>query len=443
MQIFLSHSSRQKPLVREVRKAFPTHISTWLDEEKLLLGDEMSLTLESAIRSETDYLLLFLDDWAARSTWVERELRWAAERERELGRAFVLVVVLDETAISLGPLDVSSRKYLKLTDFSDASVRALGQSVVSELFALICRDLQRSHNPKPTTPSKLLADADTLLAASANLVRKAVFPHRQSNPIPVETLREVVNSQSSEVIGADEFQTLLNAIVQRNLVPGLAYDGYELFLVEEHAQWKRELNHEQKVKVARSAASLIKNGMSVFLDAGSTTEEIAKILCRRIETRALTKISIATTSITHADLISDCCVAMGFDDEFSAVRLFVPGGQVRPGTQAIIPLPLEQQQLSKIALHLGGFDIGIVGVNGVHTTGGLTTHENSEALNKIDILRESRVKVVVCDSSKVGITLERKFADFQDDVLLVVNNDTDNRHLADLVLAHPTKVRIA
>jgi hypothetical protein len=42
MQIFLSHSSRQKPLVREVMRNLPEYLGLWIDEQKLLFGDNQS-----------------------------------------------------------------------------------------------------------------------------------------------------------------------------------------------------------------------------------------------------------------------------------------------------------------------------------------------------------------------------------------------------------------
>ena len=50
MRIFFSHSSGQKPLVREIRKILPDHINTWIDEDKLLIGDSIEQSLENAIK---------------------------------------------------------------------------------------------------------------------------------------------------------------------------------------------------------------------------------------------------------------------------------------------------------------------------------------------------------------------------------------------------------
>jgi hypothetical protein len=60
MQIFLSHSSRQKPLVREIKNGLPEHLGSWLDEEKLLFGDSIPQSIESVIKSDTDYVLMFI-----------------------------------------------------------------------------------------------------------------------------------------------------------------------------------------------------------------------------------------------------------------------------------------------------------------------------------------------------------------------------------------------
>jgi DeoR/GlpR family transcriptional regulator of sugar metabolism len=304
--------------------------------------------------------------------------------------------------------------------------------------------MERLRKPKPKTPSATIADADTLLRTQAALIQKAVFPHRKSNPISLETLREVMNSQSDTPIGAKEFESMLSSVVQRNLIPGLSYDGFALFLFEEHASWKVEMQHQKKERIGRKAAVFIQNGMKIILDAGSTIEEIVRLLCKKIENRALTKITIATISINIADMISDCCVSMGFDDDFSAVRLYVPGGQIRPSTQAIIPAyGTERGQIQRLADHLGGFDLAIIGVNGIDADAGFTTHGNAEASNKVDIARASTSRIVVGDSSKIGIVLEYKFADFDEDLKFVVDDDPNSQKLCDVLGSRASKIILA
>ncbi|MBI3528137.1 MAG: TIR domain-containing protein [Betaproteobacteria bacterium] len=445
MQIFLSHSSKQKPLVREIRRYLPAYLGSWIDEKQLLFGDNIGTSIEATIKSDMDYVLLFIDEHAATSSWVAKELEWALQAEKILGRTILLPIVIAENALrDIGSIEIQNRKHLKLKDFQESSVRALADSIASDLFALVCRDMDRLRTPKPKTPSATIADADALLSAHAALIRKIVFPHRKPNPISRETLRNVVNSQDAEPIGADEFEKVLSSVVQRNLIPGLLYDGFELFLLEEHASWKSEVHHQRKEKVGRKAVGFIQNGMKIILDAGSTVEEVVRLLCKKIENRALTKLTIATTSINIADMISDCCVSMGFDDNFSAVRLYVPGGQVRPSTQAIVPMfGSERGQIQRLADQIGGFDLSIIGVNGIDATAGFTTHDNAEAMNKIDLARASGSRLIVGDSSKIGIVLEYKFADLEEEFKLIVDNNQESQELCNCLGSRASKIILA
>lgn len=431
MQIFLSHSSKQKPLVREIKKNLPEHLDAWIDEERLLIGDNLRVSLETVIKTDTDYLLIFLDDDASESAWVRDELRWALQAEKTSDRTIVLPVLLDDAfPDAIDDVELQNRKYLKLKDFHESSVRALAESITSELFALVCRDMQRLRRPKPPDALATISNADALVQQQAAIIQKAVFPHRRGNPVGVDTLRGVIAELSEYKFDEQEFERILKIVAQRNLIPGLVYDGFEIYLQEEHASWKAEIEHKNKLRIGRRVAGMIENGMRVLIDAGSTTEEVVKILCTRIENRALTRISIATTSVNIADMISDCCVKMGFDDDFSAVRLFIPGGQIRPSTQAIVSSPEEsRRQLNALRELVGGFDLGIVGVNGVEIAGGFTTHANSEADNKRSILQLTDARLIVGDSSKVGLRLESAFATFDDDVRFVVDGDPQNERL--------------
>jgi DeoR/GlpR family transcriptional regulator of sugar metabolism len=445
MRIFLSHSSRQKPLVREVRNHLPHHLATWLDEERLLFGDAITSSLEKTIKTDSDYVLLFLDHAAAMSPWVRQELRWALAAEVDQRRTIVLPILVDSDALPLlEHPELEHRRHLRLGDYTETAVRSLAETISGELFALICRDMDRLHKPAPKSQLDTIADAETLLKANATLIQKAVFPHRQSNPISRAKLLEILNAYTAQRLSEDAFDALIASVQHRGLIPGLSYDGFEAFLVEEHSSWKADVEHDKKEKIGRKVVTAIKNGMKVFLDAGSTTEEIVRLLCRKIESRLLTNALIATTSVNIADMISDCCVRMGFDDDFSAVRLFIPGGRIRPNTQAIVGafgnVPRQILSLSEL---VDGFDLCVVGVNGVDSAGGFTTHANDESLNKMDILSVSAKRFIAGDSSKLGIVLPCRFAGFHDAVTLVVDNDPVNEHLAKILRDHPEKVLLA
>ena len=278
-------------------------------------------SLESVIKTDVDYVLLFLDENAANSEWVRKEIKWAIETENKLSRSFLLPVVIDDPAVAVMIPELANRKYLQVKDFNEDYINGLSSAISSELFALVCRDLHQSREQKNIKKADTITEAEDYLNNFKAMVTKIVFPHRRGNPITKSVLLECLNEDLGESkITVKELDSILNAITQRGLIPGLSYDGYELFLSREHVQWKTGFGREGKIKIARKTSSMIRSGHSVYIDAGSTTEEVVKILCQRIETRTLTHMVIATTSVNHAGIISDCCVSMGFDDDYSAVE---------------------------------------------------------------------------------------------------------------------------
>lgn len=441
MRIFLSHASRQKPIVREIRGHLPPFLGTWLDEEHLLFGDDLASSIREAITVETDYVLLFVDERSVSSSWVRREVAWALEVEATARRQFLLPVLLEEVdASAIDRLQFRERRFLRLLDYTEQSVRSLAKGIGEALFALVVRDMQRLHNPDPKNAMDRMRESELMLKEHAALIHKVVFPHRESNPLAFSKLHEIVRGHQGSELSASDFREIMEQVAHRALIPGLSYDGEVAYLVEEHAQWKRELNRERKEKIGRRASAFVLNGARVLLDAGSTTEEVARVLCRRIETRAITRITIGTTSANIADMVSDCCVRMGFDDDYSAVVLLIPGGRIRPNTQAIVPLRGRRSDIVDLADEVGGFDLGFVGVNGVHTSGGFTTHANEERKNKAEILKVAKRNFVIGDSSKAGIVLEERFGGFEDDFKWIVDQDLENAVLQTLVERHSASI---
>ena len=137
MKIFLSHYSRDKPLVNDFKELLPPFLSTWLDDESLSWGDQFATELRSTIQSGVDFLLIFLDNESLNSAWVRQELDWAIQRERELKRTFVLPVLLPQVLSEKLPPELSERLFLRLSDYSRASIEALAKRATEKLFQLV------------------------------------------------------------------------------------------------------------------------------------------------------------------------------------------------------------------------------------------------------------------------------------------------------------------
>lgn len=173
MRIFLSHSGRDKALVREIRDHFPPWLDAWIDEERLLIGTDLLPALKDAIDSEVDYVVVILGEKAADSSWVKQEVQWALQQEQELGRTFLLPIVLDNTRERLPELGLSERLTLEMADYTESGTRFLAERLVTHLggwmseqlsIAAITRANSGARDPLRRVAEQVLAIIDDIPA---------------------------------------------------------------------------------------------------------------------------------------------------------------------------------------------------------------------------------------------------------------------------------------
>src|SRR5437660_9045587 len=82
--VFISHSSKDAVLVRELRQSLESlGIETWADSERLSGGDILSTAIQAAI-GKADYFLAVVSLHALNSDWVQREIRHAKESVKKI-----------------------------------------------------------------------------------------------------------------------------------------------------------------------------------------------------------------------------------------------------------------------------------------------------------------------------------------------------------------------
>ncbi len=137
VKIFFSHSSRDKPLLREVVRNLPSEVRAWIDEKELRIGHDLYTSIRSAIATEADFVVIFVGPEAVQSKWVRRELDWARRREEELNRVFVLPVIVDRNSWNQLPRKFQNRKYLTCSDFTEVGISDFSKRLVDELSSLV------------------------------------------------------------------------------------------------------------------------------------------------------------------------------------------------------------------------------------------------------------------------------------------------------------------
>jgi DeoR family fructose operon transcriptional repressor len=199
----------------------------------------------------------------------------------------------------------------------------------------------------------------------------------------LETQRALKVSSLSSMLGASEasirrdLERLESAGLLRRIHGGAVSNETAAF--EPSLAEKQDQHRETKRAIASAAAELIRETETIFLDAGSTTLEIARKLKHRRNLR------VVTNGLNLAAELAG-----------SRVEVIVIGGTLRPETLALVG-PIAGGTLSD--LHL---DKLFLGTNGIDLERGVTTPNLAEAESKRAMLRSAREAVLVADSSKFG-----------------------------------------
>jgi tetratricopeptide (TPR) repeat protein len=102
LRIFLCHSSDDKPSVRNLYKQLCTEgIDAWLDEEKILPGQDWNIEIRKAVR-ESDVVILCLSHGSiSKAGYVQKEIRFALDISDELpeGTLFIIPVKFEECEV--------------------------------------------------------------------------------------------------------------------------------------------------------------------------------------------------------------------------------------------------------------------------------------------------------------------------------------------------------
>jgi DeoR family transcriptional regulator of aga operon len=142
-------------------------------------------------------------------------------------------------------------------------------------------------------------------------------------------------------------------------------------------QEKEELNHEEKVRIAKAAAAMISEGQCIILDSGTTTTEIAR----------------AILSFRHLTVITNS-LNIAADLARSEFEVILIGGTLRKNSLSVVG-PLAEDVLRE--MHA---DIAFLGVDGFDIKIGLTTPNVLEARVNRAMVKAAKQVVAVCDSSK-------------------------------------------
>lgn len=145
-------------------------------------------------------------------------------------------------------------------------------------------------------------------------------------------------------------------------------------------QTRQVLNRQEKARIARIVAAAVPDNASLFINIGTTTEEVAKAL---IDHRGL---RVITNNLNVASMLSE-------KPDFEVI---VAGGLVRSRDKGIVgEATLDTIEQFKV-------DIGIIGISGIDEDGSLLDFDYREVRVAQAIIRNSRSVFLATDHTKFG-----------------------------------------
>lgn len=113
MKIFISYSTQDEKIVRGLDKYISKEmIETWIDHRAIVGGSDLVKAIKKGIQ-RADIYFLFISQNSLDSDWVNKEIKWAMQKEEKLKYEFIVPVVLEIEALKKwNNKKLKDRKYI-------------------------------------------------------------------------------------------------------------------------------------------------------------------------------------------------------------------------------------------------------------------------------------------------------------------------------------------
>lgn len=206
---------------------------------------------------------------------------------------------------------------------------------------------------------------------------------KEKNTVKIQELVDLTNTSESTI--RRDLSQLEDGKFLKRIHGGAA--RLQGKLQEPSMSEKSSKNLQQKRQIAQYASSLIEEGDSIYLDAGSTVTEMIPFLPTK-------DIVVVTNGLMHINALHE-----------RNIETYIIGGYAKQKTKAIIG------RGALLSLEHYRFDKCFLGVNGIHPEFGYTTPDQDEALIKELAISLSREAFVLADETKFSEIAFAKIAD--------------------------------
>jgi DeoR family fructose operon transcriptional repressor len=176
-------------------------------------------------------------------------------------------------------------------------------------------------------------------------------------------------------------------------------------LLEYNMSEKQEQNIEEKKEIARKSLEYIGEDQTLFLDAGTTVNELAKLIVNKH------KLNVVTNSLLVANTLAGA----------ENIRLIICPGVFREKSMAVMG------QLTDQFVNMFSIDIMFLGVEGVNLNDGITVPDIADGTTKHNVQIRAKKTICLADSTKFKKSYFFRICDVTDVNTIITGKGLSNK----------------
>ena len=172
-------------------------------------------------------------------------------------------------------------------------------------------------------------------------------------------------------------------------------------------------NYDKKLRIARKAAELVRDGETILIESGSTNVLLARELVKK------KNITLITTNVF---------IARQFRKN-EQTNIILLGGLYQQASESLVG------KITKICLDQINFDKAFIGIDGYTAKSGFTLRDLFRAEISSYIIRKTSEVIVVSDSSKFGKTELTSICNLSDIKHIATDNELEESYRKEFITA--------
>lgn len=182
---------------------------------------------------------------------------------------------------------------------------------------------------------------------------------------------------------------------------------------------------EEKIKVGNYAASLIKNNQVIFLEAGTTIQQMALALAERIKKGELTGLVIFTNSLLNLEILHPV-----------QEKIILLGGQYREQRRDFVGY------FSELSLKKLQFDCCFMGADAISTKGGIMAMDLDTVRFDAELIKHSENVIILAHSGKFDKNSLISYVDLNEVSSIITDRNLNDAIFTDCENAGANIIRV-